>query len=252
MAKKHKHEEHENHERWLVSYADFITLLFAFFVVMYSVSSVNEGKYRAVSASIQAALRPVTSPPVSSQRIDIGDYKSSLIPTPGPKTSFVKKLELAISKLQGPGHPITLKPAPGLQSTEKAVLVTISDSTLFESGRADIRPEALPFLEGLAEVLSHAEGGITVKHVKVEGHTDNVPIQTAQFPSNWELSSVRAVMVVRVLTELYHVKPELFVATGFGEYKPVADNLTPENRAKNRRVELVVYTDDQPAPPGLP
>ncbi|MDE3035148.1 MAG: OmpA family protein, partial [Nitrospirota bacterium] len=170
----------------------------------------------------------------------------------GPKTSFVRKLEMAISKLQGPGHPITLKPAPGLQSMEKAVLVTISDSTLFESGRADIRPEALPFLEGLAEVLAHAEGGVTVKQVKVEGHTDNVPIQTAQFPSNWELSSVRAVMVVRVLTELYHVRPELFVATGFGEYKPVADNLTPENRAKNRRVELVVYTDDQPAPPGLP
>ncbi|MDE3225684.1 MAG: OmpA family protein [Nitrospirota bacterium] len=252
MAKKHKHEEHENHERWLVSYADFITLLFAFFVVMYSVSSVNEGKYRAVSESIQAALRPIAVPPVSPNRIDVGDYKSSLVPVAGPKTAFVRKLEMAISKLQGPGHPITLKPAPGLQSMEKAVLVTISDSTLFESGRADIRPEALPFLEGLAEVLAHAEGGVTVKQVKVEGHTDNVPIQTAQFPSNWELSSVRAVMVVRVLTELYHVRPELFVATGFGEYKPVADNLTPENRAKNRRVELAVYTDDRSAPPGLP
>ncbi|TAJ07391.1 MAG: flagellar motor protein [Nitrospirae bacterium] len=257
MAKKHKHEEHENHERWLVSYADFITLLFAFFVVMYSVSSVNEGKYRAVSESIQAALRPVTSPPVSSHRIDVGDYKSSLIPVAGPKTSFVKKLELAISKLQGPGHPITVKPIPGLLSTDKGVLLTIADSTLFESGRADIRPEALPFLEALAEVFSHSEVGVKTTHVKVEGHTDNVPIQTAQFPSNWELSSVRAVMVVRVLTEMYQVKPELFEATGFGEFKPVADNLTPESRAKNRRVELTVFTESSvpnapPASPGLP
>lgn len=257
MAKKPKHEEHENHERWLVSYADFITLLFAFFVVMYSVSSVNEGKYRAVSESIQAALRPVTSPPASSSRIEIGDYKSSLIPTSGPKTVFVRKLEAAISKLQGPGHPIIIKPAPGLLSPDKGVLVTIADSTLFESGRADIRPEALPFLEALAEVLSHSEGGVKAVRVLVEGHTDNVPIQTAQFPSNWELSSVRAVMVVRVLTEFYRVKPELFSATGFGEFKPVADNATPENRAKNRRVELTVFTEssapgEPPVSPGLP
>ena len=257
MAKKHKHEEHENHERWLVSYADFITLLFAFFVVMYSVSSVNEGKFRVVSESIQSALHPITSPPDSRGAIHIGEYKSSLVPTSGPKVPFVRKIEAAVSKLQGPGHPVNLKLPPQILSSDQSVVVTIADSALFESGRADIRPEALPFLEALAEVLSHNEGGLKTTRVKVEGHTDNVPIQTAQFPSNWELSSVRAVMVVRVLTEMYHVNPELFAATGFGEFKPVADNLTPENRAKNRRVELAVFTEsavtgDPSLPPVVP
>lgn len=243
MAKKHKHEEHENHERWLVSYADFITLLFAFFVVMYSVSSVNEGKFRTVSASIQAALHPITAPPQSPTRMDLGEFKSSLIPTLGLKTRFVQKLEVAVSKIQGSGKPSSLKPPPSVLPIDNGVLVTIADSTLFESGRADIRPEALPFLEALADVLNHPEGGLAIKEVKVEGHTDDVPIKTPQFPSNWELSSVRAVMVVRVLTELYQVKPGVFSAVGLGEFKPVTDNLTPESRARNRRVDLIVYTD---------
>jgi len=243
VARKKRHEEHENHERWLVSYADFITLLFAFFVVMYSVSSVNDGKFRTVSESIQAALRPITAPPQSNTRMDIGDYKSSLIPTLGNKTRFVQKLEVAVSKIQGAGKPSSLKPPPEVLPIDKGVLVTISDGTLFESGRADLRPEALPFLEALAEAMNHAEGGLKIKEVRVEGHTDDVPIHTPQFPSNWELSSVRAVMVVRALTEMYQVKPDLFSAIGLGEHKPVADNLTPEHRAKNRRVDLIVYTE---------
>src|SRR5262245_6631508 len=98
MAKKPKHEEHENHERWLVSYADFITLLFAFFVVMYSVSSVNEGKFRTVSESLQAALRPVVSQPPPSPKVSIGEFKSSLVPTIGKKIDLVKKIEEALAK----------------------------------------------------------------------------------------------------------------------------------------------------------
>lgn len=243
MSKKHKHEEHENHERWLVSYADFITLLFAFFVVMYSVSSVNDGKFRTVSESIQAALRPITSTPQSNTRMDIGDYKSSIVPTLGPKTRFVRKLEVAVSKVQGAGKPSSLKPPPDVKPFDKGVMVTIADGTLFESGKADLRPEALPFLEALADAMNHPDGEVTIKEVRVEGHTDDVPIHTPQFPSNWELSSVRAVVVVRALTEMYQVKPDVFSAIGYGEFKPVTDNLTPENRIKNRRVDLIVYTE---------
>jgi len=244
MAKKHKHEEHENHERWLVSYADFITLLFAFFVVMYSISSLNEGKFRTVSASIQAALvSPISAPPQSPMRMDIGDYKSALVPTLGPPSPFVQKLEAAASKLPSSGDPISFKPAPTSVPLDRGVRVTIPDHTLFESGRADLRPEALPFMEAMAETIMASDAGVTVKQIKVEGHTDDVPIKTPQFPSNWELSSARAVMIVRVLSELYHVRPEIFSATGFGEFKPLADNLTPENRAKNRRVELIIFTE---------
>jgi chemotaxis protein MotB len=129
--------------------------------------------------------------------------------------------------------------------TDQGVVITIADSMVFESGQAVIRTEALPVLEGLAEVLSV---NTSVKEVLVQGHTDNVPIRSALFPSNWELSAVRAVMVTRVLTELYRFQPERVSAVGYAEFKPVTDNLTPENRAKNRRVEILVLMDDSDHP----
>jgi chemotaxis protein MotB len=239
MAKKVKHEEHENHERWLVSYADFITLLFAFFVVMYSISSVNEGKFRTVSESIQAALRPVVSQPAAQVHFDLGDYKSSLVPTLGIKVRFVRRIEEVLAKFN---KDIQMKDKVTVTQTDQGVVITIADSLVFESGRAEIRTEALPVLESLAEVLAVNS---SVKEVRVQGHTDNVPIRSTLFPSNWELSSVRAVMVTRVLTELYHIQPERVSAVGYAEFHPVTDNLTPENRAKNRRVELLVLMNDQ-------
>lgn len=242
MAKKIKHEEHENHERWLVSYADFITLLFAFFVVMYSISSVNEGKFRTVSESIQAALRPMVSHPAADVHFNLGDYKSSLIPTVGVKVQFVRRIEEILKKLN---KDVQAKDNVTVAETDRGVMITIADSVLFESGRAEIRKEALPVLEGLAEVLAVNS---TVKEIRVQGHTDNVPIRSTLFPSNWELSAVRAAMVTRVLTELYRVQPERVSAVGYAEFHAVADNLTPENRAKNRRVELLVLMNDPEQP----
>ncbi len=241
MAKKAHHEEHENHERWLVSYADFITLLFAFFVVMYSVSVVNEGKFRTVSESIHAALRPMVSPPAAPTRFDVGDYKSSLVPTAGKKVQFVRRVQAALDKLNREAKfqdQITVTPI------ERGVLITIAERLLFESGRADLRPEALPVLEAIGEVLSLGAS----EEIRIQGHTDNVPIRSQQFPSNWELSSTRAVVVARVLTEHYHVPPERVSATGFAEFRPVTDNLTAEHRAKNRRVELIAVMDDAEQP----
>lgn len=129
--------------------------------------------------------------------------------------------------------------------TDTGIKVAISDSMMFESGQAELKAQAFPLLEALAETLS--DHGM--KDVRVLGHTDNVPMQNAQFPSNWELSSARAVTVVRVLSELYHVPAERLSATGYADNKPVADNLTPENRAKNRRVELIVAMEEESAKP---
>lgn len=238
MAKKHKHEEHENHERWLVSYADFITLLFAFFVVMYSISSVNEGKFRSVSESIQAALRPVVSHPVSQVHFDLGEYKSSLVPSLGRKVQFVRQVQDLLKKTNS--KDVQMQKATVTQ-TDQGLVITIADSLMFESGRAEIREEALPILENLAEIMA-ANG--SVKEIRVQGHTDNVPINSPLFPSNWELSAVRAVMVTRVMTELYRMPPEKISAVGFGEFRPLVDNLTPENREKNRRVELLILTNE--------
>ncbi len=239
---KHKHEEHENHERWLVSYADFITLLFAFFVVMYSISAVNEGKFRTVSESIKAALRPVANQPVSSLAFNIGQSRPSLaqpaIPT--SKRETIRHLREMVKAMQtGPQFAV-------IHLAEKEngdIVITIPDQILFNSGEATIRQEALPFLKGLAAAMLELD-----RYVRIEGHTDNVPIRTAQFPSNWELSAARAVIVVRVLSELYGVPTGHLTAVGHADTRPVAENLTPQERTKNRRVEIIILEKAPPVP----
>ncbi|NJN69399.1 MAG: OmpA family protein [Nitrospira sp.] len=239
---KHKHEEHENHERWLVSYADFITLLFAFFVVMYSISSVNVGKYRTVSESIRAALNPVVSPPSSPAPFTLGANKAALTApdAPGSKELVVRKLRNLVKSIKA------VPQMSMVRITEKVngdIVITIPDQLLFNSGESAVRSEALPFLEGLSGALAELN-----RHTKVEGHTDNVPIRTAQFPSNWELSAARAVMVVRVLSELYGVPSNHLAAVGHADTRPLTENLDPEQRAKNRRVEVVILEQAPPAP----
>jgi chemotaxis protein MotB len=233
MAKK-KHEEHENHERWLVSYADFITLLFAFFVVMYSISSVNEGKFRTVSDSIKAALNPIVSPANTAVPFTIGQNKAVTV---NPTIDTVK--EPAVRRLREVMR--SLKKETQLDIiqmkdlTNGDIVLTLPDTVLFRTGEAVLRPEARPFIQAISEVLIELD-----RHVRVEGHTDNVPISTIQFPSNWELSATRAVTVVRALSELYGLPADHLTAVGHADSRPLADNLTPEHRAKNRRVEIVV------------
>lgn len=231
---KHKHEEHENHERWLVSYADFITLLFAFFVVMYSVSSVNEGKYRTVSDSIRAALHPIATPPASALAFTLGHQRPTLMSQnlPGQKEVAIRKMRELVKNMKQNSE------FDFMQLQEKLngdIVITIPDQVLFNSGEAAVRPEALPFLQGLSQAMIELN-----RHVRVEGHTDNVPIRTALFPSNWELSATRAVIVVRVLSELYSVPAEHLAALGYADSRPLVENLTLEQRAKNRRVEVVI------------
>ncbi len=239
---KHKHEEHENHERWLVSYADFITLLFAFFVVMYSISSVNVGKYRTVSESIKAALNPIVSPPSSPTPISLSASKAALTApdAPGSKEVVVRKLRNLVNSIKA------VPQMSMVRITEKVngdIVITIPDQLLFNSGEAAVRSEALPFLQGLSGALVELN-----RHTKVEGHTDNVPIRTALFPSNWELSAARAVMVVRVLSELYGVPSNHLAAVGHADTRPVTENLDSDQRAKNRRVEVVILEQAPLAP----
>jgi chemotaxis protein MotB len=238
MSKK-KHEEHENHERWLVSYADFITLLFAFFVVMYSISSVNEGKFRTVSDSIKAALNPVVSPSSTLAPFTIGQTKAlTLKPTiEDAKEPAVRRLRQIMRSLK---NETQLEIVQLKELTNGDIVLTLPDTVLFRAGESVLRPEARPFIQALSEVLIELD-----RHVRIEGHTDNVPISTAQFPSNWELSATRAVTVVRNLSELYGVPSQNLAAVGYADSRPQIDNLTPENRAKNRRVEIVVLERKQ-------
>ncbi len=242
MSKK-KHEEHENHERWLVSYADFITLLFAFFVVMYSISSVNEGKFRTVSESIKAALNPIVSPPATPIPFQVGNNKpTTIVPNAVPTRDVaVRRLRQALKSLQ---TPVPIETIHVTEPGDSTIVLSLPELVLFESGAATLRAEALPFVQALAEVLVELD-----RQIKVQGHTDNVSIHTALFPSNWELSAIRAVTVVRALSELYGVPNHNLSAVGYGDSRPVTDNTTPEHRAKNRRVEIVILERKPAASP---
>lgn len=241
MAKKHKHEDHENHERWLVSYADFITLLFAFFVVMYSVSAVNEGKFRTVSESIKAALNPMYAPPVSNAPFAIGGTKpATILPTlEMSREVAIRRVRAVMQSLQ---NAVQYRFVKAVEQKNGEIVITVPESVMFESGEATLRPDALPLLKALAEVLIEMD-----RFVRVEGHTDNVPMRSQQFPSNWDLSAARAVIVVRVLTELYGVPPTHLAALAYADSRPLTPNLNPEQRAKNRRVEIIVL-EDKPQP----
>ncbi len=261
--KKHA-GEHENHERWLVSYADFITLLFAFFVVMYSISSVNEGKYRVLSDSIVSAFHdPVHSmDPVQigrvariqpDSRID-GGRDWSIIPVirqPFPKPAPAVATPPPPESVQEPDDDAARKLAEQIEQSmaelidddlvkvrrgKNGIEVEIKSSILFASGSAALSRTAIPVLERIAEKLKPGDSMINV-----QGFTDNVPINNYEFASNWELSAARAVSVVRLFAR-DGIAPERLAAVGFGEYRPVASNETAEGRNQNRRVVLVIRT----------
>lgn len=246
MSKRRKQheEEHENHERWLVSYADFITLLFAFFVVMYAISSINEGKYRVLSDSITSAFRNVPGVGGGAQVVINTDAPMPVtIPirrnAPGIKND--ESVRAARDKIKTMAKQIQESLAPLIKDgkvrvTEGArgITVDINASVLFAPGDATLDPLAVRALRAVTDILAHIEFPITV-----EGHTDNTPINTPQFPSNWELSGMRASSVVRLFIE-GGVDPRRLTATGFADQRPVADNATPEGRQRNRRVAITI------------
>jgi len=234
--------EHDNLERWLVSYADFITLLFAFFVVMYAVSSVNEGKYRVLSDTLTDAFN---STPKSREPIQVGEEalegKNSVIEMPnahpGEPEQPVDPLAKVANDFQDTMLPFIQDEMVRVKREDYWVELELNTNFMFASGSADLEDEALPVLKRVADVLNKYPN-----HVRVEGFTDNVPINTYVFPSNWELSAARAASVVHLFMT-QGVKPERMSAVGFGEYRPVADNTTPEGRNRNRRVLVVVLAD---------
>lgn len=278
MARKrlHPHEEHLNHEAWAIPYGDLLTLLLAFFVVMYAISSLNEGKYRVVADSLSAAFggAPRSIKPIQVGQVQLrgGDFDHpSVIDTgarrgPAPVTPVEVPMPLhRRDRLDQPGSPAATAQGNGsgglgdqqqLQALgdqiEQALSelvrsglvrvrrgrnfleVEIQSDLLFPSGVATPTASALDTVRKLGSVLRNAPNA-----VRVEGYTDDQPIRTAQFRSNWDLSSERAINVVYELIAV-GIAPARLAAMGYGEYQPIADNTTPEGRSRNRRVELVI------------
>ena len=247
MRRRAHAEEHENHERWLVSYADFITLLFAFFVVMYSLSSVNEGKYRVLSDSLVAAFRNVQIN-TSGPQVAAGAVAAPVLPQAGlkplvpprnareeeRKRQAREKMREMAKEILGVLAPLVREGKVSVTEGLKGITVEINASVLFPVGEARLQPAAAKALRAVAEVTAAADFPIVV-----EGHTDPTPIATPQFPSNWELSGARASSVVRLFADA-GVAPQRLTATGYGEQRPVSSNDTPEGRARNRRVTILI------------
>jgi chemotaxis protein MotB len=242
--RRHEEEEHENHERWLVSYADFITLLFAFFVVMYAISMVNEGKYKVLSDALVSAFNntpgETAGAHVAINPIPGGKLQLPVIKPPAnTKAEEVKRQ--AKDKMRNMAAEIASALGPLVQSgqvriTEGALGITveINASLLFAPGDARLSVEAVRALSAVALVLTPTDFPIIV-----EGHTDNTPISTPQFPSNWELSGVRASSVVRLFIDK-GVDARRFTVTGYADQRPVADNALIEGRMRNRRVAITI------------
>ena len=245
-------EEVDNKERWLVSYADFITLLFAFFVVMYSISSVNEGKYKVLSDSLEGVFN---SPQKAILPIQVGDFpvKSQsyqapainlmpVVKTPDPLTEQEKIREIQeqeeLTKIAGEFEDnfedLIFEQKVSVQKKDDWIEISLDDTVVFSSGGVKPIDEALPIIEKIARIMQDHDNAMLV-----EGHTDNIPIRSATFPSNWELSAARAASVVRYLS-FEGISPSRMGAMGYGEFQPVVRNDTPQGRRKNRRVVLLI------------
>jgi chemotaxis protein MotB len=271
MARRRKHEEHLNHEAWAIPYGDLITLLLAFFVVMYAISQVNEGKYRVLSDSLVAAFRgtPKTTEPiqVGEKMTGPGGSEESMrmdhAALAGQPMFVPRPLDTGIKGGTGPRQEITKRAAQAAQALKQVadqvenamgdlikddlvvvrrsdfwIEVEIKTDILYPSASAQLAPNAVGIIERLAKALMPFNN-----LVRVEGHTDNRPINTVAFFSNWELSAARAASVVRVLAS-QGVTPQRLAVIGYGETRPRASNDTNEGRGQNRRVVMVILSTD--------
>jgi chemotaxis protein MotB len=239
MARRRRQEDPINHERWLVSYADFITLLFAFFVVMYSISSINEGKYKVLSDSMEGIFkqpeRSIMPIPIGSERFkgeaDAADMDVSTDTNrQDPLDSIAEQVRDQFDGLLGDGQLY-------VRANEMWLELELSSGLLFPSGDAIPHQNAFDIIEKISSILAPFENPI-----QVEGFTDNLPISTAQYPTNWELSAARAASIVRMLV-MDGVQPERLAAVGYGEFQPIVENTDAVGRARNRRVVLVISRD---------
>jgi chemotaxis protein MotB len=248
---------HSNHERWLVSYADFITLLFAFFVVLYASSQVDKRKVGKLSLAIQVAFQELGVFPASTTQIPLDTSEPmpfstvqaienvkhtaglGRIASPPEDSLATTSEETDLATLQTQlrealHHEIALHEV-ALHRESEGLVISLQEFGFFDSGSATIKPESVSALDRIASILA-----IRTYRLRIEGHTDNVPIHTATMASNWELSTARATELVRLLILRHRFAPERLAAAGYAEYHPVASNLTAAGRAQNRRVDIVI------------
>lgn len=247
MSRKGKKHEHVNHERWLVSYADFITLLFAFFVVMFAVSQVDSNKLGRFVESVNVAfqVQGIFPPNAGSPLARGGGGGSSVVSqvvadkpsflghsAPSPRAKAIREALEADLRQAG------LTGDVGLRNDPRGVVVALPERVFFRVGTATLRAEALDKLRQVAGAVWAQPG-----HVQIEAHTDDLEVPSALYASNWELSAARAARIARFLVDEESFEPERLSAAGLAEFHPLAENTSEENRERNRRVDLVIITE---------
>lgn len=248
MARRKKHKKHEEHidESWLLPYADILTLLLALFIVLFSMSSIDAVKFQQLSKAFNdvfvggTGVMEFTSPMNQGENSTESDKEGYLIGDQNSKGNLGEKDQKELSELQARVNQYIeknqLDDKLETSLTGEGLLVSIRDNVLFESGSAEVRKEDKQFAREIAELIVMDPP----RSIIISGHSDNVPISTSKFESNWDLSVMRSVNFMKILLEHKDLDPEWFSAKGYGEFKPIATNSTAEGRAKNRRVEILI------------
>jgi len=237
--RRRKHPEHVNHERWLVSYADFITLLFAFFVVMFAASNADHQKAGKIAKAVEVAFNQLAVFEPGSKSVALngnGDSVSEIFSEarmmePSKEAALMRSIK---TQLEEDFKEEIENSVVHVSEDARGVTVSLAEAGFFDPGSATVKEASLPVLQRILEKLRDIP-----QNLRVEGHTDNIPIHTATFPSNWELSTARATNVLQYLINA-QIPPERLSAVGYGEYHPAGPNTTPAGRARNRRVDLVI------------
>lgn len=248
MGKKHKHPEHINLERWLISYADFITLLFATFVVLYALSQVDVNDFKALEDSIQNAFAApsimqgsdgMLQQSSSNKLFDTSTADAMIAPlmmeylSQKYEDDSMNQIEKEINNGLRYGK---IEGAEAFR-TDKGIVIRLSDDYLFKSGSAELTPGAKIKLDKIGAIIGNK---FYMHNIRVEGNTDNQKIKSSLYPSNWELSSARSSAIIRYFISRFQFLPSLFTAIGYADTRPIGNNASESGRAKNRRVELLI------------
>jgi chemotaxis protein MotB len=235
MKKRKHNEEHENAERWLLTYADLITLLLAFFIMMYVFSKKDAQKYDEVASHLKTIFSGGTG---LAGKGSVTAASPIDMPSKGASSGEIKRQlesELMDSNRNKPGGENI-----AVLSDERGVVIRVLDKAFFDEGKAELKDGAKGALDKIVPIIKGIDN-----HVRIEGHTDNVPINTTEFKSNWELSVRRATEVVRYFVEKRGLSPEKVSATGYAEYRPIVQNNSPKNKSLNRRIEIIVVKSNE-------
>ncbi|WP_446898234.1 OmpA/MotB family protein [Clostridium sp. LBM24168] len=232
--KKKKEGKKADGLRWMLTYSDLITLLMIFFIVMYSMSQVDQNKYKQISESLSIAMGGGKSI-VGSENTSSVEDRVKEMDTANASVSEEKKLEQLKKEVDKYLKQNGLSNSVSTQVDERGLIVSINDTLFFDTGKAEIKPGIQTKLIGIGKIVNKL-GNL----IRVEGHTDNVPISNNQYSSNWQLSCIRAANVTQFLQSKVGISPTKLSAAGYGEYKPIIDNSTEAGRAKNRRVDIII------------